>query len=86
MALARDTRPLEPSGPFFAHDGAFVSQGSIKEEARRLIEKLPADATWEDLQYEIYVRQAVEAGLKDSREGRTVPLAEVRRQFGLNGP
>jgi hypothetical protein len=54
---------------------------SIKEDARRLVERLPADATWEDLQYEIYVRQAVEAGLKDSRDGRIVPLDEVRRQF-----
>ena len=41
------------------------------------------DATWEDLQYEIYVRQAVEAGLKDSREGRTVSLEEARSRFGL---
>jgi predicted transcriptional regulator len=58
---------------------------TIKEEARRLVERLPDDATWEDLQYEIYVRQAIEAGLKDSREGRTVPLDEARRRFGL-GP
>lgn len=63
-----------------------MSSGSIKDDALRLVERLPADATWEDLQYEIYVRQAVEIGLKDSREGRTVPLDEVRRQFGLKGP
>ncbi len=62
-----------------------MSSSTIKEEARRLIERLPDDATWEDLQYEIYVRQAIEAGLKDSREGRTVALDEARRRFGL-GP
>ncbi len=56
---------------------------NLKEEARKLIEGLPDDATWEDLQYEIYVRQAIEAGLKDSREGRTVPLDEARRRLGL---
>lgn len=56
---------------------------SVKEEALRLVERLPANATWEDLQYEIYVRQAVEAGLKDSREGRVVSSAEARRRFGL---
>ena len=55
---------------------------TVKEEARRLIENLADDATWEDLQYEIYVRQAVEAGLKDSEEGRTIPVEEVRRRFG----
>jgi hypothetical protein len=53
---------------------------TVKEEARRLIECLPEDATWEDLQYEIYVRQAIEAGLKDSQEGRTVPLDEARQR------
>jgi len=57
---------------------------TIKEEAHRLVERLPDDATWEDLQDEIYFRQAIEAGLKDSREGRTVPLEEARRRFGLN--
>ncbi len=59
-----------------------MSDASIKGEAHRLVDLLPASATWEDLQYEIYVRQAVEAGLKDSREGRTVPLAEARRRLG----
>jgi predicted transcriptional regulator len=56
---------------------------NVKEEARLLVQRLPADATWEDLQYEISVRQAIEAGLKDAREGRTVPMAEARRRFGL---
>jgi hypothetical protein len=45
---------------------------SIKDDARRMVERLPANATWEDLQYEIYVRQAIDAGLRDSREGRIV--------------
>jgi len=56
---------------------------SVKEEARKIIEHLPEDATWEDLQYEIYVRQAIKAGLKDSAEGKTLPVDEVRRRFGL---
>ena len=29
---------------------------NIKEEARRLIDNLPEDSTWDDLMYEIYVR------------------------------
>jgi hypothetical protein len=62
-----------------------MTNATVKDEARRLVERLPDDATWEDLQYEIYFRQAVEAGLKDSRDGRTVPLEEARRRFGL-GP
>lgn len=56
---------------------------SIKTEARRLVDQLPDDATWDDLMYEIYVRQAIEAGLEDGRAGRVVPVAEVRRRLGL---
>lgn len=56
---------------------------SFKEEARRIIEELPDDASWEDLLYRLYVRQAVQAGLEDVQAGRVVPDEEVRRQFGL---
>lgn len=56
---------------------------NIKQEAHRLVEKLPEDATWDDLMYEIYVRQAIEAGLADSEAGRTVDVKDVRAKFGL---
>jgi hypothetical protein len=56
---------------------------TIREEARRIIDQLPDDASWEDLIDRIYVRQAIEAGLRDCEEGRTIPVADVRRHFGL---
>lgn len=56
---------------------------SFKEEARRIIEELPDDASWEDLMYRIYVREAVKAGLRDLEQGRVLADDEVRRQFGL---
>ena len=56
---------------------------NIKQEAHRLIEKLPENATWDDLMYEIYVRQAIEGGLADSEAGRTIDVKEVRAKFGL---
>jgi hypothetical protein len=55
----------------------------IKEEARRMVDKLPEESTWDDLMYEIYVRQVVEAGLEDSKAGRTTDVGEVRKKFGL---
>jgi len=55
----------------------------IKEQARRLLDSLPDSATWEDLIYQIYVRQAVETGIRDSDQGKTVDVKEVRRRFGL---
>ena len=56
---------------------------TIRDEARRLVDQLPDDATWEDLLYEIYVVQSIEAGLADSAAGRVVSVAEVRRRLGV---
>ncbi len=56
---------------------------SIKQEAKRLIDRLPEDITWDDLMHEIYVRQSVENGLVDSEAGKTTDVSEVRRKFGL---
>ena len=55
----------------------------VKSAVRRLADTLPDDATWDDVMYRVYVRQAVDAGLQDAAEGRLVDVAEVRRQFGL---
>lgn len=57
--------------------------GTVKDEARRLVEKLPENSTWDDLMHEIYVRQAVEAGLSDSKASRTTDAEQVRSRFGL---
>ena len=56
---------------------------SIKEDARRLVEKLPDNSTWDDLVHEIYVRQAIEAGLTDSQAERTTAVEQVCASFGL---
>jgi predicted transcriptional regulator len=49
----------------------------IKREAQRLVEQLPEQASWDDLMYEIYVRQAVERGIADADAGRVVPHDEA---------
>ena len=56
---------------------------SMKQEAYRILDNLPDKATWDDLMYKIYVRQTIEAGIKDSDKGRTVDVKEVRKRFGL---
>ncbi len=54
-----------------------------KDEAHRLVDRMPQGATWDDLMHEIYVRQAVEKGLVDSQAGRTTDVREVRARYGL---
>jgi hypothetical protein len=57
---------------------------NVKEEARRLIEKLPDDATWDDLIHVIYVRQEIESGLDDSEAGRVKDVGKVRAELSGN--
>ena len=61
------------------HMSAIIS----KEDAHKLIDQLPPNATWEDLMHEIYVREAIERGLEDSKAGRTRGVAEIRKKYGL---
>jgi predicted transcriptional regulator len=61
-----------------------ATKANVKQEAKRLMDELPDDATWDDAMYKLYVRQSIEQGLADSRAGRTVDVKEVRRAFGLD--
>ncbi|MBU2570813.1 MAG: hypothetical protein KJ725_12440 [Gammaproteobacteria bacterium] len=54
-----------------------------KEDAHKLIDQLPAHATWDDLMHEIYVRETIEKGIEDSKAGRTKDVAEIRKKYGL---
>ena len=54
-----------------------------KEDAHKLVDQLPPNATWDDLMHEIYVREAIEKGLEDSRSGRTKDVSEIRKKYSL---
>ena len=60
-----------------------VTMTTLKDEARKLIDRLPDDADWDDLMEEIYVRVTVENGIRDSEAGRTIPVEQLRAEFGL---
>jgi hypothetical protein len=55
----------------------------IKEEAHKIIDRMPVGATWDDLMHELYVRQVIELGLVDSKTGRTKDVREIREKYGL---
>jgi hypothetical protein len=54
-----------------------------REQAHKLVDLLPPQATWDDLMHEIYVRQAIEQGLADSQAGHTKTVKEVRAKYRL---
>ena len=37
---------------------------AVKDEARKLIEKLPDDCTFEDIQYHLYVVEKINQGIR----------------------
>ena len=57
---------------------------NIREEAHRLVDTLKEDSTWDDLMYEIYIRQMVETGIKDLDEGRVHDSDAIRAKFNFS--
>jgi hypothetical protein len=55
----------------------------IKEEAHKIIDQMPAGATWDDLMHQIYVHEVIDLGLADSKTGRTKDVKEIRAKYGL---
>ncbi|MHB8893749.1 MAG: hypothetical protein ACYC99_01035 [Candidatus Geothermincolia bacterium] len=56
----------------------------VKEEAKKLIEKLPDTASWDDIMYEFYVKKKIDAGLKAADEGNVVSHEEAKRRLLSN--
>ncbi len=52
-----------------------------KEEARKLLDKIPDNATWDDIMYQFYVRKKVEASIAAAEAGDVVSHEEVKRRF-----
>ena len=54
---------------------------TAKDEVRELLEGIPDDASLEDIQYHIYVRQKIQNGRQAVRDGRFVAPEEVERRL-----
>jgi len=54
---------------------------TAKQQVQDILENLPEDASLEDIQYHISVRQKIEQGLADVAAGRVVSHEEVQRRL-----
>ena len=52
-------------------------------EAKRIIENLPGNSSWDDIMYQMYVRQKIEAGIRADNEGNAISDEELIKKFGL---
>lgn len=54
---------------------------TAKEQVREILDQLPDDATMQEIQYRIYVRQKIEASVQAAEEGRLLDHEEVERRI-----
>lgn len=52
-----------------------------KEEVRRLLDTLPDDASYEDIQYHIYVQQKIDRGIEASDRGDFISDDEIEQRI-----
>ncbi|HEX6984401.1 MAG TPA: hypothetical protein VF170_03445 [Planctomycetaceae bacterium] len=54
---------------------------TAKDDVRRMLDELPDDASYEDIQYRIYVRQKIEQSLAAAERGEVVSHEEAKRRL-----
>ncbi len=54
---------------------------SPKQVAREILDSLPDDCSLEEIQYRLYVRQMVEEGRQDVRNGNVVSQQEIEQDL-----
>jgi hypothetical protein len=51
------------------------------DEARKLINTLPETATWDEIMYELYVKQKLRSALDAEKEGLVLPHEDVKKRL-----
>jgi len=51
-----------------------------KEEARKLLDEIPENATWDDIMYQFCVRKKIEVAVREVEAGDLVSHEEVKRE------
>ena len=54
---------------------------TAKKSARDLIDQLPEEATWDDIMYELYVKQKIETRIQDVSEGRVTSHEDIKARL-----
>lgn len=58
-----------------------MAMSTVKEDVRQILDRLPDDTTYEDVQYHLFVRQRIQRGLEELNSGRTVTQQEVEQRM-----
>jgi uncharacterized lipoprotein YehR (DUF1307 family) len=53
---------------------------TAKEEAKKLLENIPEQATWDDIMYQMYVKKKIDVAEKAAQEGKIISHDEVKKR------
>jgi len=54
---------------------------TAKQAAKQTIEQVSDQASWDDIMYELYVKEKVEKGLEAIEDGRTLSHEDAKRRL-----
>lgn len=54
---------------------------SAKQAAKQVIDHLPDQASWDDIMYELYVKQKIEKGLDAADQGNAVSHEDAKQRM-----
>jgi predicted transcriptional regulator len=52
-----------------------------KQAAKQLLDQLPEQVSWDDIHYELYVKQKIEEGMADIDAGRVFPHDRIKKDL-----
>jgi predicted transcriptional regulator len=55
--------------------------GIAKEEAKKIIDRLPDQATWDDIMYQLYVQKKIDKGIKAVEDGKIMSHKEAKMRI-----
>jgi predicted transcriptional regulator len=58
-----------------------MARAAPKDEVRRLLDILPDEASYEDIQYHIYIQQKIDRGLAASERGDFISDEEIEQRI-----
>jgi predicted transcriptional regulator len=54
---------------------------TAKQAAKQIIDHVSDQATWDDIMYELYVKQKIEKGLSAIEEGRVISNEDAKKRL-----
>jgi len=56
---------------------------TVKQSLKSIVDSMPENSTWDDVMYEIYVRQKIDKGFEDIKKGKVLSHDKVKQLLKL---